>query len=98
MVLHRIWAYRAAPGAEPAFLAAHGAGGAWVALFRQADGYLGTALLRAEDGRWLTIDRWRSRADWAAFLAAHRAEYEAIDRACEALTAAEWDLGDWEDG
>lgn len=95
MTFVRIWAYRAAEGAEAGFAAAYGAEGDWVGLFRRGAGYLGTELLRAPDGRWLTIDRWRSRADWDAFLARHRAEYEAMDRACAALTAGEWDLGDW---
>lgn len=95
MTFVRIWAYQPAGGAEARFAAAYGAEGDWVELFRGAAGYLGTELLRAADGRWLTIDRWRSRADWDAFLAHHRAEYDATDRACAALTAEEWDLGDW---
>ncbi len=95
MTFVRIWAYRAAEGAEAGFAAAYGTEGDWVGLFRRGSGYLGTELLRAPDGRWLTIDRWRSRADWDAFLAKHRAEYDATDRACAALTAEEWDLGDW---
>jgi len=91
----RIWAYRPADGAEAGFAAAYGPEGAWAELFRRGTGYLGTELYRAGDGRWLTIDRWRSRADWDAFLARHRAEYDATDRACAALTAEERDLGEW---
>jgi heme-degrading monooxygenase HmoA len=97
MTFVRIWAYRPAAGAEAeaGFAAAYGADGTWVELFRRDAGYLGTELLRAPDGRWLTIDRWRSREHWDAFLSRHRAEYEATDRACAALTAGEWDLGEW---
>jgi heme-degrading monooxygenase HmoA len=91
----RIWAYRPADGAEAGFAAAYGAEGAWVELFRRGAGYLGTDLFRAPDGRWLTIDRWQSREGWEAFLAEHRPKYEATDRACAALTAEEWNLGDW---
>jgi hypothetical protein len=94
----RIWAYRPAGDAETGFVAAYGPEGVWAALFRRGAGYLGTDLLRAADGRWLTIDRWRSREDWADFLAEHRREYAATDRACAALTAEEWDLGDWSGG
>lgn len=75
----RIWRYRAAPGRAAEFATAYGPDGDWAALFRRGEGYLGTDLLHGEDIA-LTIDRWRTAADWDRFLALHRADYEALDR------------------
>ena len=46
-------------------------------------------------GRFVTVDRWRSGPDHDAFVAACRAEYDALDRACEALTEHEASLGSY---
>ena len=48
---------------------------------------------QAAPGRFLTIDRWSSADAHDAFRASFRAEYEALDRACEALTQHEASLG-----
>jgi heme-degrading monooxygenase HmoA len=92
-----VWAFRPRPGREADFERAYGPAGAWVALFRQAPGYLGTELFRpAEDaGQYLTVDRWDSRAAYEAFRAERRAEYDALDRACEGLTASEERVGEY---
>src|SRR5262245_49368963 len=92
-----VWAFRPRPGREVEFEQAYGAGGDWIALFRQAPGFLGTELLRATDGsgQYLTVDRWESPAAYEAFRAARGAEYEALDRAHEALTVFEEKVGDF---
>ena len=92
-----VWEFRVAPGREADFVAAYGPSGAWAALFRRADGYVETLLLqdRAVPGRFVTVDRWRSGRDHDAFVAAFRAEYDALDRACEALTEHEASLGSY---
>jgi hypothetical protein len=86
-----VWEFLPAPGREREFVAAYGEGGAWVALFRRGAGYLGTELRPVADrpGWYRTIDRWASAEAYAAFRDAFAAEYAAIDRACEALTAEE---------
>lgn len=93
-----VWEFRPRPGGERELERAYGPGGDWARLFRRGEGYLGTELLRdrADPGRYLTVDRWTSRDAWEAFRAAHHAEYEALDRALEALTAAEARLGDFD--
>jgi heme-degrading monooxygenase HmoA len=92
-----VWAFRPRPGREPEFEQAYGPGGGWATLFREAPAYLGTELLRAVGGpgRYLTVDRWQSRAAYEAFRAARPAEYEALDQACEALTSSEERVGDF---
>jgi len=95
-----VWEYEVRAGAEAAFEALYGADGAWVALFRTRPGYIGTELLRdalaAEPPRYLTIDRWRSAADYDAFLASDRARYAEIDAQGDALTASERRVGRYE--
>lgn len=88
-----VWRFHAAAGRETAFEAAYGPNGAWAHLFRKAAGYVRTDLLRGGDGSYLTIDVWRAAADWDAFRTAHRAAYERLDAACEALTRAEEMVG-----
>jgi heme-degrading monooxygenase HmoA len=92
-----IWAFRPGPGREIEFEQAYGPRGSWADLFQKAPGYLGTDLLRAADdsGRYLTVDRWQSRGAYEAFRVSRPAEYEILDRACEALTASEERLGDY---
>ena len=95
-----VWEFRPRAGREGDFERAYGPEGDWALLFRRGEGYLGTELLR-ESGdpagpRYLTIDRWASREAHEAFLRAHRAEYEALDRACEGVTDRESSLGCFE--
>ena len=95
----RVWRYRVAEPQREEFERRYGADGDWAQLFRLADGYHGTQLLRdpLAPGVYLTLDRWRSDADFQAFLARFGAQYAALDRACDALTSEETDLGQYED-
>lgn len=101
-----IWEYHVRAGCEAAFAALYGAGGDWVALFREFDGYIGTELLRdaadplahervKQDSatRFVTIDRWASQAAYDAFLTASEPRYAHIDARGDALTSAEHCLG-----
>ncbi|HEX5635129.1 MAG TPA: hypothetical protein VFX50_17920, partial [Gemmatimonadales bacterium] len=85
------WRFRPALGREDEFLATHGPTGAWVQLFRRADGYVGTELEpdAGEPGWYRTTDRWLSEDAYHAFRAAFAGEYAALDAQCEALTAEE---------
>lgn len=93
-----VWEYRVRRGRRAEFEAAYGPQGDWVRLFRGAPGYERTDLLRdAADGeRYLTVDHWRSRADFDAFRARRGAEFEALDARCAELTESERELGDFE--
>lgn len=92
-----LWRYRVKPEHRAAFEAAYGPDGDWARLFRRHEHYLGTELLRGGEGDYLTIDRWRSEADFADFMAANRADYDALDAATEGWTEEEVRLGVWED-
>ncbi len=90
-----LWQFDIAEEQLPAFEAAYGPAGSWAALFSHSPEYLGTELLKDAyvPGRYITIDRWSSEDAFRAFRAQHDAEYEAIDRACDSLTAAETRIG-----
>lgn len=87
-----LWRYRVHPRARSDFEATYGPAGAWAELFARAPGFLGTELMRDSES-YLTIDRWRDAADFEAFRAAHRADYDALDRATEGWTGGEERLG-----
>jgi heme-degrading monooxygenase HmoA len=91
----RLWQFDVPPDRKEAFERVYGANGRWAELFRRAPGYLGTILLedRSVPHRYVTIDRWRSEADFERFRSDFGREYEALDAECEELTRAEISLG-----
>ena len=90
-----LWEYVVRPGKAKPFVDAYGPNGAWAELFGRAEGFLGVELLRHEDNEdcWLTIDRWRSIADFEAFKARFEPDYHALDDAFAALTLEEDRIG-----
>ena len=90
-----VWQFEIAEDKIPAFEAAYGAEGSWAQLFRASTKYLGTELLHDAyvPGCYLTIDRWASEEDFRAFRKSHDKDYEALDRACDALTSRETRIG-----
>lgn len=91
-----VWRFEVRDAERAAFEAAYGPDGAWARLFARGEGFRGTQLLRGEDGAYLTIDSWRDRAAFDAFLGAHRDAYEALDLETEPLTRCETRIGDFE--
>ena len=89
------WRYRVAPGGHAAFEALYGPDGDWARLFRRSGDYLGTRLYRdtSDADAYLTIDRWRSRDAYEAFLRDARADYAVLDARGDALTLEETRLG-----
>jgi heme-degrading monooxygenase HmoA len=73
----------------------YGPNGSWVALFRQAPGYVDTLLLRdrTRPERFITIDRWQSADAHSSFRAAFAREYAELDARCAHLTLQETSLG-----
>ncbi|MFP5237784.1 MAG: antibiotic biosynthesis monooxygenase family protein [Acidobacteriota bacterium] len=90
-----VWQFEVSEENVPAFEAAYGADGAWAQLFRSSPEYHGTELLRDAyiPGSYLTVDRWTSEEAFRAFRRDHDAEYEELDRSCDALTARETRVG-----
>jgi len=91
-----IWRYEVFEEARAVFENTYGPTGAWAQLFARAEGFRGTELLKAADGTYLTMDVWRAREDFDAFMAEHSPDYEALDRSTEGWTSAEHRLGEYE--
>lgn len=93
-----IWEFQVKPEAKLAFEQAYGPEGDWARLFSQSADYRGTQLLRDTNcpGRYLTLDRWTSRAAFHQFKQAHQADYDTFDQRCEALTDHESLIGEFE--
>ena len=92
-----IWEFQVNPDQLEPFLQHYGAQGSWIQLFKKSAGYGGTRLVQdihnAE--RFLTIDQWRSEAEYRAFRQNHAAEFDALDEQCEHFTRCERHLGDF---
>jgi heme-degrading monooxygenase HmoA len=90
-----VWQFEIADEKVAGFEAAYGPDGAWAKLFHISPDYIGTELLRDTyvPGNYLTIDRWTSEQAFRSFRKAHDAEYEKLDRECDALTSRETRVG-----
>jgi hypothetical protein len=90
-----VWQFEIAEEKIAAFEAAYGPEGPWAQLFRSSPEYKGTDLMRDAyvPGIYLTIDRWASEQAFRAFRRDHDAEYEAVDRDCDALVNRETRIG-----
>lgn len=93
-----LWMFEAKVGAEEHVSRVYGPDGDWAQLFRRSDGYVETQLARDVEvaRRFVTIDRWASRGAFDEFKAACRAEYDALDARCRALTRSERLIGHFE--
>jgi heme-degrading monooxygenase HmoA len=90
-----IWEYQVKADRTAEFENIYGENGAWVELFKNGNGYLGTVLLRDTSNHYhyLTVDRWVSSEAYNAFRATWQAEYKALDERCTDLTESESFLG-----
>jgi len=90
-----IWEFRINPRKRRAFERAYGPYGDWAEFFREGKGYLGTELIqdKQQPDRYLTMDYWKSRANYETFKKQNRKMYEIIDQKCEALTTKEVEIG-----
>jgi heme-degrading monooxygenase HmoA len=94
-----LWEFLVEPGRRAQFEQRYGPRGAWVRLFRQAPGYLGTWLLRdaADPRRFITVDRWESAAAYQSFRSALARPYAELDAHCAGLTVKETWLGSFDE-
>ena len=94
-----LWEFIVEPDHREEFEREYGPRGAWVALFGQAPGYLGTLLLRdaADAGRFVTVDRWQSAEAYRAFRAGFARQYAELDARCGNLTVTETALGSFDE-
>jgi heme-degrading monooxygenase HmoA len=86
------WLYRPRPERRAEFERVYGPDGAWAALFRRGEGYLGTELF-GDGESYLVLDRWGSRDAHDRFGRAFEAEYAALSAESERLYIEETRLG-----
>ena len=93
-----IWSFRARAQHERDFVAAYGPEGDWARLFRKAEGYRGTQLLKDAPGaqRYVTIDTWDSQDHFDRFKRDFQREYIELDSRSGALTELEEPIGVFE--
>lgn len=93
-----MWEYHVKSETVNEFEEAYGAGGDWVKLFQQAEGYLGTELHRAQSNtlRYVTIDYWASKEACAAFRKQFCIKFQQLDEKCESLTEREMLIGNFD--
>lgn len=92
-----LWEYHVKLQKQAEFEEIYSPTGAWAELFQKGEGYLGTELLHDETSprRYLTIDRWESKAAYETFLSVQEQAYKEMDARCEGLTEHESLLGKW---
>ena len=98
-----IWEFTVREEHIQEFIRAYNSNGDWAQLFKRADGYLGTELLRssAEPNiflatdflHFLTIDRWESADCFDIFLKQFAAEYQTLDTKLEGYAQSEKKVG-----
>jgi heme-degrading monooxygenase HmoA len=90
-----VWSFEVVPERQAEFERVYAPDGDWARLFARSPEYLGTELEHDPEQplRYVTVDRWSSAAAFAAFREQWKAEYEALDRVCAALTTSETSLG-----
>ncbi len=89
------WVIEAQPDRLLEFQKAYGVNGDWVQLFRRAEGYIETALMRDTENanRFLIIDRWRDLSSFDSFKRRYQAAYNELDHQCEEITLLETKVG-----
>ena len=90
-----LWQFTVPPENRDAFEAGYGSDGRWVDLFKQAEGFIETRLLKDADqpGVYLTIGGWESLSVFEAF----KETYAALDASFEGLASAEIRIGAYHD-
>ena len=90
-----VWVFEVRPDRVPEFENVYGVHGSWAELFRMAEGYIETSLLRDTENanRFLVIDRWRILSSFESFKERYAAAYDDLDRQCEELSIVETKIG-----
>lgn len=88
-----LWRFLVPEEQTARFVAAYGPDGDWAKLFGEAEGFERVELWRSGDGRFTTVDRWNSEADFDRFKANFGDPYNALDAALEGLASEETFIG-----
>jgi heme-degrading monooxygenase HmoA len=94
-----VWEFIVPEGNRDAFERAYSSNGPWVDLFREADGFLSTWLLRDKEhrGKYLSHDRWTSREAFEKFKRNFAERYEDLDEELGGLATRETYVGSYDE-
>jgi heme-degrading monooxygenase HmoA len=94
-----VWEFIVPEGNRDAFERAYSSKGPWVDLFAEAEGYLGTWLLRDKEhrGKYLSHDRWTSREAYEEFKRNFAARYDDLDEELGGLATRETYVGSYDE-
>lgn len=90
-----VWEYEVKPEFIEVFENVYNSEGDWVRLFENAEGYLGSELLKdaANSFRFMTIDTWDAEKSREEFMKKFSVEYKELDAKCENFTTSEKMIG-----
>lgn len=98
-MIYVLWQFKPRRGKREEFERVYASDGAWAKLFRHDPAYRETRLLRETQRKdvYLCMDIWNDLKSYEAFKQLHRADYDQLDRECEALTDEEIAIGIFEE-
>jgi heme-degrading monooxygenase HmoA len=90
-----VWEFQVRSDQVERFVEGYGAEGEWAQLFRSAEEYRGTELLRSatDPTSFVTIDRWDDEDAFDAFEQRYTEPYRELDARFEACTVNERRIG-----
>ena len=90
-----MWKYDVKDDNLDEFIKLYGSAGAWVQLFKQAEGYLKTELFQdvSDPNTFITVDYWISQTHRDHFFEQFKTEFINLDKYCEKLTDKEINIG-----
>jgi heme-degrading monooxygenase HmoA len=90
-----VWEFVVRQSELEKFQEKYGPEGSWARFFGGSAGYIKTELVKdvAANGRFLTLDYWRSEEEFVRFREENLAEYERLDKEFAGLTESETRLG-----
>lgn len=94
-----VWEFHVPADNREAFERAYGSEGPWVDLFEEAEGFLGTWLLRDKEhaGKYLSHDRWVSRDAYEEFKRRFADRYQIMDDEMDGLATRETYIGTFDE-
>src|SRR5579884_4299292 len=97
-MLEIFYRYRVHPLQVRAFEHAYGSDGRWAKLFARHPGFQRTRLFRhkQDPGIYVTVDVWKTKADYEAFKRKYGDEYRRMDQQLALLKLEESFLGFYE--
>ena len=100
MTIHIVWEFKVRPEQWEAFEAHYSSDGHWVELFRCSRAYIATTCAHdvQDSDRYLVTDVWESLEAYLDFKQKNQAEYEQLDKICQAFTLGETFIGAFQIG